>query len=248
MAVGRYETSLSLANTAAVECGLSTTSGLFASTDANFILLRNLVNTVGRELAFMHPWRQLTKTGSLTLAAASAPAIHGVNTLPADFSWMGTGQNGTFWNTTDDWELFGPVTDQQWEYAIVNTLAPFNAIFKFEGNAIWVYPPNATDVVTFKYQSLYWAKASGQSAPNLSACTADTDTVYFEPLLFTRLLKLRYLQARGRDTTAALVDFETTYSLSVQSDRPGRVLTVGGRRGRVRPLDDSNLPDTGYGS
>jgi hypothetical protein len=242
MASGRYETSLAIVQQAAVECGLSSPAAAFASTDPDVILLRTLLNSCGRELCTMRPWRHLLKSGSFTAAAAAVPPAYGVNALAADFNYP---IDDTFWNATDDQQLF-PADEATWERYITTASSPDPSAYRLEGNSIWLYAPSATDTITYRYVSRYWVKPNGQTSPTASSSTADTDTLYHWPEVLTRLLKLRFRQARGEDTVSVLVDFEHTYAMAAAREASAGTLSLSGRRG-LRVLSGSNFKDGNWG-
>jgi len=242
MTASRYETSLSICNQAFIEMGQGGITSLFASADSNVVLLRTLLNSCGRELAMTRPWRHLLKSGSLTAAAAVGPLVYGVNALSADFDYP---IDATFYNATDDQPL-RPVNEQEWEGHITSATDPDPSIYRLEGNALWLYGDAAGDTITYKYLSRYWVKADGQAAPNLSASSADSDTIYYHPLLITRLLKLRWREARGMDTVREANDLTSTYAAVAGREQVAPIVTLGARRG-MKWIDGSNVPDSGYG-
>jgi|GEM_PF-6192595 len=242
MAVSRYTTSLAIVQQAAIECGLSLPAAVFTSTDADVVLLRYLLNSCGQELCEMRPWRHLLKAGSFTAAAAVAPAVYGVNALATDFNYA---VDDTFWNATDDRKIY-PADEIDWERYVTTGNANDPAVYRFEGNAIWLYAPNATDTITYRYVSRYWVKPSGQSAPTASSSTVDTDTLYHWPLLLIRLLKLRFLQARGNDTVAALADFQAAYNQAAGREASTGTIPLSGRPA-FKAIDGSNFKDGSWG-
>ena len=244
MSVSRYQTSLQVVQQAAVESGLGSPSVVFASTDANVILLRTLLNNCGRELSTMRPWRALLKSGSVTAAAAAAPPAYGVNALPTDFDYA---IDGTFWDNTSGW-LLREADPVEWEEALVRLASPSPALFRFDGNSLWLYSDLAGNTITFRYISRYWVKPTGETAPTAEQSTADTDTLYYDPRLLVAMLKLKFREARGMDTTAAIVAFESVYSAVAGREQVAPVIPVGGGGFGFRFLDTMNVPDHGYGS
>ena len=244
MTASRYETSLQICDAAAVELGKGNVTALFASADPDIILLRSLLNTCGRELGIIRPWRHLLKSGSFTAAAAAAPPVYGVNALPADFDYL---IDGTVYDATDD-EPLRTASEQVWQHYITNAVTPSPSIFRLEGNAIWLYDDAAGDTITYKYASRYWVKPTGETAPTLSASTADTDTIHHHPLLMTRLLKLRWRQARGYDSQAEAQDFANTLSMVAGREQAAPIIGFGAGGGSVKFIDGTNVPDGGYGT
>ena len=223
MAVGRYETALSICSRAYAEMGQGTLSAVFASTDPNVILLRTLLNSCGRELGTVRPWRHLVKTGSITAAAAVAPIVYGVNALPTDWDYL---LDETVWNATSQEPLQGPVDEVEWQSHLNTGTTPSPSLWRVEGNSLLLYDDSAGDTITMQYVSRYWVKPSGQTSPTAEQSTADADTLYHHPLLLTRLLKLRWKQARRFDTAAEFADFDSTLEMVASHERPAPVISL----------------------
>jgi hypothetical protein len=74
----------------------------------------------------------------------------------------------------------------------------------------------------------------------------DGDKTFFDPLVITLLARLKYLEYKGFDTTAATRDYVDALDSRVNAERGAPVLSMS--RQLVFPyLSIANLPDTGYG-
>lgn len=241
MSATRYWTVQQIIDQAAIECGLSAPgAGLYTSTDANVVLLRSLLNTAGQGLALAQHWPALIKEHTITVAN---PGDTGSYTLPADFNGF---VDSTGWNRTSDTKLV-PISAQVWQYlktgAASSTLSVY---FRLDQDSFRVetLPANGT-VLVFEYWSRYWVKPDGQTAPTSASCTAAADVVYFEPIMVVALLKLRFREARGHDTTAALATFEQLFDAAISRTAAARPLSLGSTRKRF--IGNGNLPDSGFG-
>ncbi len=135
------------------ECGYEVvTSNIVNSTDVTTKMLLGMCNRVIKEMADAYNWTRLRKTHTFSLAA-STPTY----ALPGDFSYY---HYETFWNQSDQWRLFGPLTSQAYGERIgYGDLASVYDEFTIRGvtdNELTVYPTpgtGVTDTVAFQYTS-----------------------------------------------------------------------------------------------
>ena len=223
MTTNRYWTAQQVIDQTAIESGLAAPgSGVYASTDANAILLRNLLNTAGQELAAMYEWPSLVKETTITSTGA------GSYSPPADFGGF---VDETQWDRTQVYPM-APISPQDWQmYEAISTSSTWNDI-RLVRDLIKITPDsNVGATIAYEYRSRYWARATATpvaSGPDKSAPTASTDLIYFEPMLIVSLLKLRYQQARGFDTTGALMEFERRYDSAVSAQTVATTLNLRG--------------------
>lgn len=254
--MARQETANTLINRVAVEVGLPAASDPLASTDEAFIQLAGLLTTCGQELVELNAWQVLrnkidftTSDGSLDtqLGDGVTVGVGGVYDLPADFSYM---FDQTGWDQTNDWRLGGPVSAQCWAELTANTTDPIVVQFRQADNKLEVYPqPISTGQnITFEYISRYWVKEVGQSAANTDVISTGTDVVLYEPILVQKFLKVKFLEAKGFDSTIARREFENIFLGRTGRDTGAPILSTSGTRGGIHYLDGGNVRDTGYGS
>lgn len=134
------------------ECGWEVvTSNIVNSTDVTTKMLLGMCNRVVNEMASGYTWPKLRKSHSITLVDGQATYA-----LPGDFSYA---HWDTFWNQTDHWRLFGPLTQQ--DYAAIkgygNLAAAFSQ-FQIRGitdNQLTITPTPGSDddsqVIIFEY-------------------------------------------------------------------------------------------------
>jgi hypothetical protein len=240
----RFDTAGNIINGAAGEVGLTPVSDPFASTDPNFVQLRNLLTVCGRELfgARSNGWAKLTRKFSFTTPAVP---VTNVVALPTDFGYF---LDQTGWNPTERLPLGGPLTVQDWDYLVATNLAPSTIYlcFYFEAGEIRLLPnpPPANTTISFSYVSRNWV-GDGTTFAN-DQVTNSSDVVYYEPILIQKLLKLRFLEAKGFDSRAAAQQFNQVWETYCGKDKSAPVLSMA--RGRVYPyLSWRNVPETGFG-
>ena len=216
----------------------------FSSSDDKYVQLVALLTAAGRELYGMHEWQMLNKLFTLTMHSVDS----GLYNLPADFGYM---IEQTGWNPTNKLPLGGPLTPQNWEYLVSTGLAKSTIYVSFKLNQgqfqVLPQPPQEGSVVTFEYVSRYWVAATGApTTPAADFVAVATDVVLFEPVLMSKFLKLRFLEAKGFDTTAAAGQFMNVFNGFTGKDVASQTLNMA--RMRVFPyLGWRNIPETNYG-
>jgi hypothetical protein len=240
-----WDTAANILNDSAIELGLKTAeiTDPYGSTDGNIIQLCRLLKSVGQDLVRDFPWSHLTVIHTLSTADGTASY-----SLPADFARM---VDNTHWNRTQQFPLAGPVNGQAWQLLKAQTsTGVVNKFFRVFGGLIYLHPtPTAIETLAFEYQSTYWVKETGESAPNTETPDAYTDTLYFDRRLLVTALKVAFLRAKGFDSTAAQEDFDKALTRAHGADGAAPVLSLSGRGPTVtRMLDGVNFPETGFGS
>lgn len=242
--MARYETSAQAIQQAALECGLSAGTDPFNNTDQNITQMVGLLTSSGRELLQMREWQRMIVSYSFTVVGGDT----GFYNLPADYDRH---IDQTDWNPTNRLPLGGPLTAQDYTYLLATNLASSTIYISFREKdgqfVVLPQPPPTGQVITFEYISRYWVAAAG--VPTVLAKDAPTqsdDVLLFDPILIQKLLKLRFLEAKKFDTTAASQQFENALMARGGQDKSAPVLSAARSRG-FPYLDDRNVPETGYG-
>lgn len=242
--MARYETAAQAIQQAALECGLVAGSNPYANTDPAIVQMCGLLTSSGRELLGMREWQRMIVSFTLTTAALDT----GFYPLPADY---GRHVDQTDWNPSNRLPLGGPLTAQDYTYLINTNLASSTIYISFREKdgqfVILPQPPPVGQVITFEYNSRYWVATA--AAPTVLASdtpTAPDNIVLFEPILIQKLLKLRFLEAKRFDTTAASQQFNNAIMAWGGMDKSAPVLSAARSRG-FPYIDDRNVPETNYG-
>lgn len=168
--------------------------------------------------------------------------------LPDDFDRP---VDSTQWDKTRRWNMLGPQTAQQREWLRSGFLSSGPRIrFWMMGGYFQIWPPlGADEVLAYSYQSKYWilATAASTPAPTKQAFTVDTDTVMFPDPLMRAMIRLKYFEAKGFDTTAYLRDYMRQVDIAKASDAGSPNLSMAPRPGSML-IGFGNIPDSGYGS
>lgn len=242
--MARYDTAGDIINDAAVECGLVVVSDPFISSDASFVQLCRMLTAACRELIGVHQWVRMVATYSIVTTALDT----GSYPLPSDYLYM---IDQTGWTPTNRLPLGGPLSAQDWtfiagsgwnQYTIYISFREFDGTFQIQPNN----PVPAGQTITFEYVRNTFAIPVLTPLVQTNRITLSTDTVLFPPILIMKLLKLRFLEAKGFDTTAALGQFNTALDTWLPKDASSPVLNMGNRR--LFPyLDWRNIPETNFG-
>jgi hypothetical protein len=217
----------------------------FASTDKSYIQMKTLLNIAGEELVQLHPWHFLQKTHSITTVV---PGDDGDYDLPTNYQRM---VNQTHWESTNQRPLGGPLTPQQWQSltnADVSSTIDVSFRLRAGGFSIFPQPPENGLQISFEYISRNWVIDSTDGTTEISQCVLGGDTPLFDRTLLSRMLKVKWLDAKNLDSTKAQADLNQTFALLTESDKGAPILNAAGGGGRMRMLGYGNYPETGYGS
>lgn len=247
----RYDTAANIINAAASECGLTAVSDPYASSDPAFIQLRNILASCGREMLGLFQWNKLITSYSINTTTTPAnPPLSGKYDLPADFAYF---IDQTGWSPVSGGfglPLGGPLSEQDWTYLVATNLASSTVYVSFKMSQgqfqVLPSPPPANTAITFSYLSRYWVAVTGSTTGSKDAPTLSSDVILYEPILITKFLKLRFLEAKGFDTTAAVGQFLTMFESWTGRDVSAPILRMA-RRYVFPYLGWRNIPETNYG-
>lgn len=238
--VVRFETAKDVINTVAVECGLNANSAPFNATDPAFRQLIQLLNICGRVLAVMPVWNSALRVHTFTTTAATE------YDLPDDFISMA---DATMYDASRRQAMYGSASPQVWTiWNNENPSVTFRAMFRFAQRKLSLAPGSVPEGITlsFEYRSRAWVQdAAGTRFKD--KVEGPGDVVLYEPVLMTRMLRYKFLEAKGFDTNAALAEFNMLLDGVKATDKPSEILDISRRIVGTRFLDVNNLPDSGYG-
>jgi len=169
--------------------------------------------------------------------------------LPDDFAYM---INQTGWDRTNNVMIGGPLSAQEWTYLKGRDLVSqtIYATFREVENQFWLFPqpPPVGLQITYEYTSRNWVLVNGIAGQYNDQAIQPSDVVLYEAFLFERLLKVRFLEARGFDTTAAAQQYMKVMESWTAKDKGAPILNAGRTYGGVPYLDGfRNTPDTNFG-
>lgn len=247
MAINRLSTVNDIVNQVAVEVGLSPTTDVFSTNDVAFEQLRYLLQSSLKELLELHPWQILTRSFSYTTVQGETGKIP----LPVDFAYM-IPQTG--WEQNSNVPLVGPLSPQDWTYLQGRDLvgSTIYASFRLNENQLWIFPQNPAPAdlkITFEYISLNLIQRSGiLPIEYTDQVEAPADIPLFPPHLIQRLLKAKFLEAKGFDSQKAQDAFWQSFNSWVGRDNSAPILNAGRAwRGYNYLNGFYNTPDSRFG-
>jgi hypothetical protein len=245
MATTRLASVNDILNRAAAECGLAPIEDPFGSIDPNFVQMRYLLLTAGEELVMAHPWEFLTQSHQIITEDTDS----GVYALPDDFAYM---IDQTGWERKENVAMRGPLTPQEWTYLqgrdLVNN--SIYASFRVQDGNYTLFPapaPAGLDI-NFEYISTQWVRSATAPYTYQDELLSGGDTPLYDRTLLTRMLKAKWLEASGFDTTKAQADVEQMFGMLIGKDK-GAAIVNASSVGRGYPYLNAwgNVGDSGFG-
>lgn len=156
----------------------------------------------------------------------------------------------THWDKSKHWEMLGPSTPQQREWLRSGYISTGPRIrYSYMGGYFMIWPPlGSTESLSFEYVSKYWVSATSPTSltPTKQSFTVDTDTCIFPDALMRALIKLKYFEAKGFDTTAYYRDYMMQRDLAKANDAGSQTLSMNPRPASVL-IGWENIPDSQFG-
>jgi hypothetical protein len=231
---------LSLVQSAARRVGIPSPNVVATATDATVLLMLELAQEEGRQLARYGDWRALRKEKTFTTVAAETQTD---TPIPTDFAGF---IDGTFWNRSRRERLFGPATAQEWQSWKSQSTFPIYGTFYLRGTSLLIQPtPTAGETVAYEYRSSYWCQSSGGTAQE--AWAADTDTGILSEYLMALGLIWRFKQTRGMEWQPDFSKYEFEVQQALSADQPRRILNMSQGGLSVDPIRGVTTPE-GYWS
>lgn len=227
-----------------VEVGLPKITDPFASSDPQYQRMIQILNIAGPVLLKLYPWSRFQNVKQINVIANqnSYP-------LPDDFDSM---IDETMWQPGTSFITgFGSTSPQLWEYFInVPVVGTLTIIYRERFGGIQVLPMPTSDFsFTFEYVSRGWVTDANQSGVYRDNVAQGTDLILFDPMLISRYLKLRFLEALGFDTQSAKDDFNIVLDSQTSMDTSKTTLSAArGPTNGFQLLSVQNVPETGFGS
>lgn len=246
--MSRYLPVDTIINRAALEVGLLPSPTPTNDQDEAFIQLVGLLTGAGQELCELHPWQVLVRRYEINTNPAN-DGTSGSYDLPDDFNYM---IDQTGWDRKNRVAIGGPLSAQDWTYLAGRDLVSqtIYASFRQVDGKIDIYPQPAPEdmLITFEYISRNWLMEQGQTIPNRDDIGAGSDLCVLDPQLTIKFLKLKFLQAKGFDTSAAGLEFDTMLNSRIGKSEGAPVLSASNStRGFPYLTPYGNTGDTGYG-
>jgi len=243
--MARYKSANEIMNQTATEVGLLPINNPVASTEDVYVQLLALLNGCGQELCELNNWQMMTRTYEIV----TQDGDDGEYDLPNDFSHM---IDQTGWDRKNRIAAYGPLSPQDWSYLRGRDLVSSTIYVSFriwEGKMRVLPAPPPPDIpITFEYQSTSWVKQAIDDEPTRDTVGTGSDIILFPPLLISKMLKMKWLQAKGFNSAAAAMEFDTLLGSLIGKDTGADVLSAS-KSGRQYPYLNAwnNVGDSGFG-
>lgn len=197
----------------------------------------------------------LTAASAATVTLNQTPTVAGSASItfsqvlypfPSDFDRP---VDRTQWDKSRHWEMLGPESAQQWEWLKSGWISTGPRVrFRPFGGYFAIWPPLATlDTLSYEYQSKNWILATAAALPSKQLFTVDTDTTIFPDSLMRALIRLKYFEAKGFDTTALQANYDKQLDIAKSGDAGNPTLSMCPRPSSTL-IGWSNIPDSGFGT
>ena len=217
------------------------------STDPNLIMMRTAANLTSLEMLNAYEWSQLTKDGTITVQTVTVPPPGESNEvafdLPGDFYRF---IDQTQWNGAMRFPAVGPVAPQGWmTYRVFPISANFTLTWQIRQNQIWFLNPGPPPGQAFRFMYLSQALVRDADDPNLykNVATKAGDTFMLDGILMVLMTRVKWLEARGFDSSSAVRDFLLAYDSRIGAQKGANILNMAGGRHDYPYIGIGNLPE-----
>lgn len=237
----RYETASTIITRVLQSMGLPVPTSFVGNTDPVAVQMLSLLTDCGRELNTKN-WQRFMRTWDFN---TTPPTLE--YDVPEDLEFF---IDDTGWNRTARVPLIGPMTDQQFALLEARQLGGTTLYMQYEvgeDKVRFYFVPNDPQNITITYRSKGWVRDQTTPTTFRDFVQNDGDIVEYPPLLVQKMLKYKWRDAKGFDTTNMKKEVDDFLDLCLAKQAPNPTLSLS-RRNRYPYLGLWNLPDTGYGS
>jgi hypothetical protein len=217
------------------------------SSDPNMVLMRTVANVSSLEMLNAYEWSQLTKEGTINVSTTVPPVPGESNAvafdLPGDFYRF---IDQTQWNSGMRFPAVGPVAPQGWmTYRVFPISANFTLTWQMRQRQLWFLNPPPPPGQDFKFMYLSQALVQDADDPNMykNIATKAGDVFQLDGVLMTLLTRMKWLEARGFDSSAAVRDFLLAYDSRIGAEKGANILNMAGGRHDYPYIGIGNLPE-----
>ncbi len=244
MTLATTATANDIMNVVAAEVGLVPVTDPYGNSDDTFVQMGYLLNTAIKELTRKFNWEFLINEHQILTEEGD----DGVYDLPPDFLRM-IDQTGWERNNRNPMNALSP---QQWTYLAGRNLVSETIWVNFrvqDGNFnIYPNPVSFKYDINFEYISKECVTSSESGLPT-DKVTSGADIPFFDELLLSRMVKVKWYEAKGMDSARAQDDFNQIFDDLTSVDSSSPILNAGHTRNGLKLLNTFyNTSDTNYGN
>ena len=217
------------------------------SADPNIQLMKTAANLASLEMLNSYEWSDLTKMAEIEVFTTVPPppgeATETAFDLPQDFYRF---IDQTQWNGAMRFPAVGPVSPQGWmTYMVFPISANFTLTWQVRENKIWFL--NAPPVPGQSFRFMYLSRALVRDAddPDLykNIATKNGDTFILDGVLMTLMTRIKWLEAKGFDSSAAVRDFLLAFDSRTGAQKGAKILNMAGGPHDYPYIGIGNLPE-----
>jgi hypothetical protein len=216
-------TVLSVAQRAALRCGLEVPSVFFTNTSRTWQEMQVLVNDCAKQILDEYDWQALKKVNTITGDGVTVDFD-----MPADYDRMV--------RDAHMWTNFMPFWNAQQVGSVDSWLAMEESNFLAMVVPMWIIYAGqfhvrpvleAPSTLKFFYVSNFVVKASGSSVGTAAEFTDDAESFVLEEKLLTHCLVYNWKMAKGLDYSADLQQYEDDMAYAIGKDKGPRIIQEG---------------------
>ncbi len=223
---------LTLIHTFCLRTGLPAPNIAAGSQDHQILQLVAILNEALEDIVDRWDWTDLQYEATFTTVAAEdqgAVAAIAPNGFLRIF-------NETIFNRTLRLPLFGPMRKEQWQaLKALPTTGPFYKYRILRGRILFNPAGVAGQLCAFEYQSSWAVTAQGNTAPNKSTFTADTDVCVFDDKVILAALQWKWLLRKGLDYAEEFRRYEMLGNNAAGRDTPHARVDLSGSSSQMIP-------------
>lgn len=153
----------------------------------------------------------------------------------------------TMWDRSFRWQLLGPLSPQEWQVlkSGISPTGPRRRFRIFGGNFVVDPVPSDNNQLAYEYYSVNWCQSS--AAVGQRAWAKDTDTYLLDDDTMVLGIIWRFRRAKGLDYETERQEWSDCVDRVLARQAGARSLPLNATASGVHLLNNSNVPDTGFG-
>lgn len=216
------------------------------STDPAVQQMIAAANVAADDMLNLYDWQRLTKDYEISVVADYPGQLEKSFDLPGDF-WQFIDQ--TQWNKDTRLPAIGPVSAQAWQQIKIRMpKVVLTFLWQIRDQKLWIQsPPSTPQMFSFYYMSQGWCIDADDPDTLKNEATKNGDRILFNAYLMKLLTRVKWLEIKGFDSSAAMRDFLVSFENRKGDEIGAQVLSMAVNPGLPYLNVLTNAPDTGYG-
>jgi hypothetical protein len=204
---------LTIVQAACQQLSLPVLTSVVGNSDNSAVLFLRLADAEVLSLAARHNWQAITKEQTFTTTASSVQVT--ASAIPTDFDHM---VNETIFNRTSKERVWGPISNEEWQYTQANLVTLVDPSYRIRGGTILITPtPSSGDTIAYEYISKNILRTAA-GVEITGGWAADTNTSALDERIHTLGLIWRYRQAKGYLYDEDQLEYERRVTEAIMRD------------------------------